>query len=117
MDEGGSDALLGIFAAVAPAASAALQSLDGGDAAGFRAALDPTVALARHLFGAPTYYYKTGIAFLARLSGHQPGLGMVRGLQSGRSVVHLAEATGSPTISGCSPTRRSLRRACRRSSM
>jgi hypothetical protein len=90
--EGGSDALLGVFAAIAPAASTALQALDSGDVAGFRSVLDPTVPLARHLFGAPTYYYKTGIAFLAWLSGFQPGLGMVAGLHSGRSVVHLAEA-------------------------
>ena len=85
-----SDALLGVFAAIAPAASAALQALDRGDLAGYRALAD-TVPLARHVFGAPTYYYKTGIAFLAWLSGHQPGFSMVGGLQSGRSVPHLAE--------------------------
>jgi hypothetical protein len=88
----GSDALLGIFSAIAPAASAALQALDRGDEAGYDRVLEPTVALSRHLFGAPTYYYKTGIAFLAWLSGHQDGLTMVGGLQSARSAVHLAEA-------------------------
>ncbi|MFC4947977.1 DUF993 family protein [Pseudonocardia sp. GCM10023141] len=92
-DEGGrhSDALLGVFAAIAPAASTALQALDRGDLAGFDA-LGATTALARHLFAPPTQYYKTGIAFLAWLSGHQRGFTMVGGLQSGRSVLHLAEA-------------------------
>jgi len=86
-----SDALLGIFAAIAPAASAALQALDAGDDAAYDAALDPTLPLARHVFAAPTYYYKTGIAFLAWLSGLQPGFTMVGGLQSARSVLHLVE--------------------------
>jgi hypothetical protein len=85
-----SDALLGIFAAIAPAASVALQALDHGDLAGYDAAFEPTLPLARHVFAAPTYYYKTGIAFLAWLSGFQPGFTMVGGLQSARSVVHLA---------------------------
>ncbi len=87
-----SDALLGVFAAIAPAASTALQALDRGDVGGFDAALDPTVPLGRHLFAAPTFYYKTGIAFLAWLAGHQPGFSMVGGLQSARSVPHLVEA-------------------------
>ncbi len=85
-----SDALLGVFAAIAPAAGVALQALDAGDRAGYEAALEPTLPLARHLFGPPTYYYKTGIAFLAWLGGHQPGFVMVGGLQSARSPVHLA---------------------------
>ena len=89
---GHSDALLGIFATIAPAASAALQALDAHDLATYDRVLDATVPLARHLFGAPTYYYKTGIAFLAWLSGHQPGFSMVGGLQSARSAVHLAAA-------------------------
>jgi hypothetical protein len=86
-----SDALLGVFAAIAPAASAALQALDRADLAGFDV-LAGTVPLARHLFAEPTRYYKAGIAFLAWLSGHQPGFTMVGGLQSGRSVPHYAEA-------------------------
>jgi hypothetical protein len=86
-----SDALLGVFAAIAPAAGAALQALDRSDEAGYADAFGPTVPLARHLFTAPTYYYKTGIAFLAWLSGHQPGFTMVGGLQSARSAVHLAQ--------------------------
>ncbi|KGI81218.1 hypothetical protein IL38_11980 [Actinopolyspora erythraea] len=86
-----SDALLGVFAAIAPAAAAALHALDEGDETGFDEILGPTVPLARQLFAHPTYYYKTGIAFLAWLRGQQPGFSMVGGLQSGRSVVHLAE--------------------------
>jgi dihydrodipicolinate synthase/N-acetylneuraminate lyase len=87
--EGGSDALLGVFAAIAPIAARALRSLADGDLAGYRAAFAPTLPLARLLFEAPTHYYKTGIAFLAWLSGHQPGFTMVGGLQSGRGVPHL----------------------------
>ncbi|KRF26521.1 dihydrodipicolinate synthase family protein [Phycicoccus sp. Soil803] len=85
-----SDALLGIFAAIAPAAGAALHALDNGDIDTYNAVLEPTVPLARHVFAAPTYYYKTGIAFLAWLGGHQPGFTMVGGLQSARSVTDLA---------------------------
>jgi dihydrodipicolinate synthase/N-acetylneuraminate lyase len=90
--KGGSDALLGVFAAIAPAASAALQALDRGDEAAYEAAFAPTLPLARHVFAAPTYYYKTGIAFLAWLAGHQPGFTMVAGLQSARSLPHLVRA-------------------------
>lgn len=84
-----SDALLGAFAAIAPAASAALAALDAGDLATYDAEFEPTLALSRHLFSRPTFYYKTGIAFLAWLNGHQPGFTMVGGLQSARSAVHL----------------------------
>ena len=84
-----SDALLGIFAAVYPAASTALQAYDAGDAERGRALLDSTRELGRHIFAAPTFYYKTGVAFLAWLNGRQPGFGMVGGLQSARSVPHL----------------------------
>ena len=86
-----SDALLGIFAAIAPAAAAALKALDEGDLTQYDEIFAPTVPLARQIFSAPTYYYKTGIAFLAWLNGHQPGFGMVGGLQTGRSLPHLAE--------------------------
>jgi hypothetical protein len=85
-----SDALLGAFAAIAPAASAALSALDAGDVDRYRREMAPTLALSRHIFGSPTYYYKTGIAFLAWLNGHQDGFGMVGGLQSARSIPHLA---------------------------
>ncbi|MDQ0238715.1 dihydrodipicolinate synthase family protein [Arthrobacter bambusae] len=85
-----SDALLGIFAAIYPAASVALQKYDAGDAADARAILDSTRELGKHIFSAPTFYYKTGIAFMSWLNGKQPGFQMVGGLHSGRSVVHLA---------------------------
>ena len=84
-----SDALLGAFAAVAPAASAALAALDEGDLATYAAEMAPTLPLSRHIFEVPTWHYKTGIAFLSWLCGHQPGFTMVSGLQSARSVVHL----------------------------
>ena len=86
-----SDALLGIFAAIYPAASTALQRLDAGDRSGAAQILESTRALGRHIFAAPTYYYKTGIAFLAWLNGHQRGFSLVGGLASGRSVAHLCE--------------------------
>ena len=89
--EGHSDALLGIFDAIAPAASAALGRLASGDAPGFREILAPTVPLARHIFAAPTRFYKTGLVFLAWLNGHQEHFVMVGGQQSARSVADLAE--------------------------
>lgn len=92
-DEGvHSDALLGIFAAIAPAASTALQALDRGDDALAREVLESTRALGRHVFAAPTRFYKTGIAFLAWINGRQPGFQMVGGLSTGRSVLHLVHA-------------------------
>lgn len=89
--ESGSDALLGAFAAVAPNASAAIQRLDAGDVEGYRAILGPTEALSRQVFAAPTQYYKTGVAFLSWLNGHQPSFTMVGGLHCARSLPHLAE--------------------------
>jgi hypothetical protein len=89
--EGASDALLGIFDVIAPVASAALHALDGGDRARFDALLAPTLPLSRHVFGAPTRFYKTGVVFAAYLNGHQPHFRMVGGLESARSVVHLAQ--------------------------
>ena len=86
-----SHALLGIFAAIYPAASAALQALDGGDPETAKQLLESTQALGRKIFEAPTYYYKTGIAFLSWVNGHQPGFSMAGGLHAGRSVPHLAE--------------------------
>jgi Protein of unknown function (DUF993) len=85
-----SDALLGVFDAIAPLAAVALQSLDEGDPDHFEAVLAPTVPLARKLFEAPTYHYKTGIVFLAFLRGFQPHFRMVAGMESARSAVHLA---------------------------
>jgi hypothetical protein len=86
-----SDALLGAFDMIAPAASAALLALDAGDKARFGTILEPTVPLSRHVFGAPTFYYKTGVVFMAYLNGHQDHFRMVGGLESGRSAVHLAK--------------------------
>ncbi len=90
-DAGGhhSDALLGVFAAIAPAASAALRSLDEGETDEARRLLESTRELGRHIFEAPTYNYKVGIAFLAWLNGLQPGFQMVGGVASNRSVSHL----------------------------
>ena len=89
--ESGSHALLGIFDAIAVPAAAALAALNAGDAAKFREILDPTVPLARHIFAAPTYHYKTGIVFLAWLNGHQGQFRMVGGQEHSRSLEHLIE--------------------------
>jgi hypothetical protein len=102
-ETGHSDALLGAFAAIAPAASAGLAALDAGDHDAYAAAIAPTVPLSRHVFSAPTQYYKTGIAFLSWLAGHQPGFVMVGGLQSARGVVHLAEAFRLADVAGLLP--------------
>jgi hypothetical protein len=88
---GQSDALLGIFDAIAPAASAALGELASGNLAKFHEILGPTVPLSRHIFKAPTRFYKTGVVFMAWLNGHQQHFTMVGGQQSTRSLVHLAE--------------------------
>ncbi|MVA74594.1 DUF993 family protein [Auraticoccus sp. F435] len=85
-----SDALLGAFAAIAPAASAALTALESGDVDTYRAEMAPTLPLSRTIFEAPTFHYKTGIAFVSWLSGLQDGFAMVGGLQSARSPLHLA---------------------------
>ncbi|WP_298868329.1 dihydrodipicolinate synthase family protein [uncultured Microbacterium sp.] len=85
-----SDALLGAFAAITPVASAAIQALDAGDAAAYQRILGPTEELSRQVFAAPTFYYKTGVAFLAWLNGHQPAFQMVGGLHSARSLPHLS---------------------------
>ncbi len=88
---GHSDALLGIFDAIAPAASAALAALAAGDEARFHEILAPTVPLSRHIFAAPTRFYKTGVVCVAWLNGHQDHFTMVGGQQSARSVLHIAE--------------------------
>ncbi|MFE4615445.1 dihydrodipicolinate synthase family protein [Streptomyces sp. NPDC056747] len=91
-EQGFSHALLGIFDPLAPLAAEAVRTLDTGDVAGFRKILDPTVELSRHLFAAPTRFYKTGVVLLAWLAGHQDHFTMVGGLQSARSLPHLARA-------------------------
>lgn len=88
---GYSHALLGIFAAIAPAASQALEALAKGDSATYHALLGPTVPLAREIFKAPTQYYKAGIAFLAWLNGTQSHFIMPGGFQSSREISHFAE--------------------------
>jgi hypothetical protein len=86
-----SHALLGAFDAVAPAASAALSRLSAGDEAGYREILEPTLPLSRHIFAAPTQFYKTGVVFMAYLNGHQDHFTMVSGMESARSTLHLTE--------------------------
>jgi hypothetical protein len=88
---GQSDALLGIFDAIAPAASAALGELSQGNLQKFHDILGPTVPLSRHIFAAPTRFYKTGVVFMAWLNGHQSHFTMVGGQQSTRSLPHFAE--------------------------
>lgn len=102
-DSGYSDALLGIFDPIAPAAATALAALDRGDVTGYTAALAPTIPLSRHLFAAPTSAYKTGIVFLAWLTGHQDHFTMVGGLQSARSPVHLAQVLRLADAAGLLP--------------
>ncbi|MEU9155584.1 dihydrodipicolinate synthase family protein [Streptomyces sp. NPDC048417] len=91
-EQGFSHALLGVFDPLGPLAAQAVRILDTGDTAGFRALLDPTVELSRHLFQTPTRFYKTGVVFLAWLAGHQTHFTMVGGLQSARSLPHFARA-------------------------
>lgn len=90
-DEGFSHALLGIFDPLAAAAAHAVNQLSAGDKTGFRSTLDPTVPLARHIFRAPTQYYKTGVVFLAWLNGFQDHFVMLNGAQAARSLPHLAQ--------------------------
>ena len=89
--QGHSEALLGIFDSIAPAASAALSALAAGDKAAYHEILAPTVPLSRHIFCAPTRFYKTGVVFMAWLNGHQDHFVMVGGQQSARSILHFAE--------------------------
>ena len=90
-NQGYSHALLGIFDAIAPAASAGLAALGKGDEKAFHDLLAPTVPLSRHIFAAPTRFYKTGVVFLAYLNGLQDHFQMIGGQQSTRSVQHLSE--------------------------
>ncbi|MEY9559692.1 dihydrodipicolinate synthase family protein [Sinorhizobium fredii] len=90
-EKGHSDALLGIFDAIAPVASAALEALGEGRNGAFFELLEPTVPLSRHIFKAPTRFYKTGVVFLAYLNGLQDHFVMIGGQQSARSLTHLAE--------------------------
>ncbi|MFI6351940.1 dihydrodipicolinate synthase family protein [Streptomyces sp. NPDC050743] len=102
-DQGFSHALLGVFDPLGPLAAEAVRVLDTGDTAGFRSLLDPTVELARHLFQTPTRFYKTGVVLLAWLAGHQSHFAMVGGLQSARSLPHLARAYELADVLGLFP--------------
>jgi hypothetical protein len=99
-EQGHSHALLGIFDAIAPAASTALGELAAGRTQRFLDILAPTVPLSRHIFRAPTRFYKTGIVFLAYLNGHQPHMVMLAGQQAMRALPYfvdlfkLADAAG-----------------------
>jgi hypothetical protein len=88
---GHSDALLGIFDAIAPAASLALAALDAGDVPRYHQLLAPTVPLSRHIFAYPTQHYKTGVVFLTFLNGFQSHFRMLGGMESARSTAHLCE--------------------------
>lgn len=88
---GFSHALLGIFDAIAPAASVALSALADNKLEKFHAVLAPTVPLSRLIFQAPTQFYKTGIVFLAWLNGYQDHFVMVNGAQSARSILHFTD--------------------------
>jgi hypothetical protein len=90
-EQGHSDALLGIFDPIAPAVGGALASLARNDLSTFHEILAPTVPLSRHVFRAPTRFYKTGVVFMAWLNGHQDHFVMVGGQQSARSIRHVAE--------------------------
>ena len=90
-DIGYSHALLGIFDPIAPLASIALDALADGNIKKYNEILEPTLPLSRHIFEAPTQFYKTGVVFLAYLNGHQNHFTMVGGQQSSRSVLHLIE--------------------------
>jgi hypothetical protein len=89
--QGHSDALLGIFDSIAPAASQALTFLAEKKTDQYHEVLGPTVPLSRHIFKAPTRFYKTGVVFMAWLNGHQEHFVMVGGQQSARNIQHFAE--------------------------
>ena len=89
--QGHSDALLGIFDPIAPAVGGALAALARNDVSTFHDILAPTVPLSRHIFQAPTRFYKTGVVFMAWLNGHQDHFVMVGGQQSTRSIQHFSE--------------------------
>jgi hypothetical protein len=89
--QGFSHALLGIFDAIAVAAAVSLERLAAGDLSTFHSTLAPTLPLSRHIFKAPTQFYKTGIVFLAYLNGLQDHFTMLGGQQSARSVAHLCD--------------------------
>jgi len=98
--QGYSDALLGIFDAIAPAAAAALVALSKNDGETFHDILGPTVPVSRHIFRAPTRFYKTGVVFMAYLNGLQNHFTMVGGQESTRSTLHLADLFRLADVAG-----------------
>ncbi|WP_428529188.1 dihydrodipicolinate synthase family protein [Roseibium sp.] len=86
-----SHALLGAFAAIAPAASQALEALAKDDHETYHGLFAPTVPLSREIFKAPTRFYKAGVAFLAWLNDAQSHFIMPGGFQSSREIIHYAE--------------------------
>jgi hypothetical protein len=110
-EHGHSDGLLGIFDAIAPAASAAMQALERDDWQTYNKLLAPTVPLSRHIFETPTFNYKTGVVFLAYLNGFQSHFRMIAGLETARSAMHLSELFKLADRAGllCDPDLASLR--------
>lgn len=90
-EQGYSHALLGIFDPIAGAAANALSALSAGNEKTYRSVLEPTVPLSRHIFKAPTRFYKTGVVFMAYLNGHQDHFTLIGGQESARSTLHLAQ--------------------------
>jgi hypothetical protein len=86
-----SHALLGAFAVVSSYAASAIRALDAGDQETYLKILGPTEAISREIFKSPTYFYKTGVVWLAYLCGYQDHFTMIAGLQSGRSLRDLSE--------------------------
>jgi Protein of unknown function (DUF993) len=86
-----SHGLLGIFDPIAPAVVVAVDRLAAGDNAGYHEILDPTVALSRKMFEAPTRFYKAWVVFLAWIAGHQAHFRMIGGMESARSILRYAE--------------------------
>ena len=74
-----------------PCASSPSAALAAGAAQDYHDILGPTVPLSRHIFRAPTRFYKTGVVFMAWLNGHQEHFVMVGGQQSARHILHFAE--------------------------
>jgi len=102
-DQGYSHALLGIFDPIAPIAARALGQLAQGDRADYDATFAPTVPLSRHIFRAPTRFYKTGVVFMAYLTGRQSHFTMIGGQESTRSTLHLAEIIRLANAAGLFP--------------
>ena len=90
-DNGTVGARISLNDATSPRVKAPSAADAAGDAARFHDILAPTVPLSRHIFKAPTRFYKTGVVFMAYLNGLQDHFVMVGGQQSARSIVHLAE--------------------------